>query len=197
MREDTQVVVSGGPGALTKFVHDRSSQPLPAALLADDERPNFGARAAEWRQLGARDDRAPAVDADDKSVDVGDELAQLTGQETALLEVLMDELVNPLRIGSNGGPKDRPPSRVDLCVWSFRRHADAPTPPVLAITDRLLAIAFAGPRSVAEALRGVASAVQLRRQGAEHGWDPLEHSRAVPPAAWLPLANLLRMCGKI
>lgn len=90
-----------------------------------------------------------------------------------------------------------PPSRVDLCVWSFRRHADAPTPPVLAITDRLLAIAFAGPRSVAEALRGVASAVQLRRQGAEHGWDPLEHSRAVPPAAWLPLANLLRMCGKI
>ena len=124
MREDTQVVVPGRPGALTKFVHDRSSQTLPAALLADDERPNFGARAAEWRELGARDDRAPAVDADDKSVDVGDELAQLTGQETALLEVLMDELVNPLRIGSNGGPKDR---RATSGFFQFATPAPAST----------------------------------------------------------------------
>lgn len=90
-----------------------------------------------------------------------------------------------------------PPSRVDLCTWAFRRHAKAPAPETLAITDRLLAIAFAGPRTVAEALRGVASTVQLRRQGAEHGWNPADHPRAVPPAAWLPLAELLRMCGKI
>lgn len=90
-----------------------------------------------------------------------------------------------------------PPSRVDLCTWSFRRRDDAPPPAALKLVDRLLSIAFAGPRSVAEALRGVASAVQLRRQGAEHGWDPAGHPRDVPPAAWLPLANLLKMCGKI
>lgn len=90
-----------------------------------------------------------------------------------------------------------PPSRVDLCTWSFRRHPDAPPPAALALADRLLAIAFAGPRTVAEALRGVASTVQLRRQGAEHGWNPADHPRAVPPAAWLPLAELLKLCGKL
>jgi 16S rRNA (adenine1518-N6/adenine1519-N6)-dimethyltransferase len=90
-----------------------------------------------------------------------------------------------------------PPSRVDLCVWILRRHDDAPPPAALALVDRLLAIAFAGPRTMAEALRGVASTIQLRRQGAEHGWNPADHPRAVPPRAWLPLAELLRMCGKI
>lgn len=89
-----------------------------------------------------------------------------------------------------------PPSRVDLAVWRFRRDAAA-APADLAILDRLLERAFAGPRTVAEALRGVASAVQLRRQGAEHGWNPQAHPRTVPPRAWLPLARLLAMCGKV
>jgi 16S rRNA A1518/A1519 N6-dimethyltransferase RsmA/KsgA/DIM1 with predicted DNA glycosylase/AP lyase activity len=90
----------------------------------------------------------------------------------------------------------RPPSRVDLAVWRFRRCEEA-VPRELRMADRLLERAFAGPRTVAEALRGLASAVQLKRQGAEHGWSPADHPRAVPPAAWLPLARLLAMCGKL
>jgi 16S rRNA A1518/A1519 N6-dimethyltransferase RsmA/KsgA/DIM1 with predicted DNA glycosylase/AP lyase activity len=90
-----------------------------------------------------------------------------------------------------------PPSRVDLCVWSWRRHPDAPAGDELERVDRLLAIAFAGPRTMAEALRGVATGIQIRRQAAEHGWDPAAHPRAVPPRAWLPFAALLAMCGKL
>lgn len=89
-------------------------------------------------------------------------------------------------------PRDAtsPPSRVDLAVWRFRR-ADGVAARDLALVEALLAVAFAGPHTVAEALRGVASAVQLRRQGDEHGWDPRAHPRQVPPAAWLPLARLV------
>lgn len=89
-----------------------------------------------------------------------------------------------------------PPSRVNLAVWRFRRARDI-DPRDLAAVDLLLARAFAGPRTVAEALRGVASAIQLKRQGAEHGWNPQGHPREVPPRAWLPLARLLAMCGKL
>jgi 23S rRNA (adenine-N6)-dimethyltransferase len=89
-----------------------------------------------------------------------------------------------------------PPSRVDLAVWRFRR-APAADPAGLRAVDALLVRAFAGPRTVTEALRGIASAVQLRRQGAEHGWNPQGHPREVPPQAWLPLARLLAMCGKL
>lgn len=89
-----------------------------------------------------------------------------------------------------------PHSRVDLAVWRFRRDRDA-APRDLAAVDALLARAFAGPHTVAEALRGVASAVQLKRQGAEQGWNPQAHPREVPPRAWLPLARLLAMCGKL
>jgi 16S rRNA A1518/A1519 N6-dimethyltransferase RsmA/KsgA/DIM1 with predicted DNA glycosylase/AP lyase activity len=89
-----------------------------------------------------------------------------------------------------------PPSRVDLAVWRFRRSREA-DPRELVQLDKLLERAFAGPRTVAEALRGVASAVQLKRQGAEQGWNPQGHPREVPPHAWLPLTRLLAMCGKI
>lgn len=89
-----------------------------------------------------------------------------------------------------------PPARVDLAVWRFRRGRDLDPHALLAV-DRLLERAFAGPRTVAEALRGVATKIQLQRQGAENGWDPQAHPRTVPPPAWLPLARLLAMCGKL
>ncbi len=89
-----------------------------------------------------------------------------------------------------------PPARVDLAVWRFRRDREADARGLLAV-DALLERAFAGPRTVSEALRGIASKVQLQRQGAENGWDPQAHPRAVPPQAWLPLARLLAMCGKL
>ncbi len=95
-------------------------------------------------------------------------------------------------------PRDAttPSARVDLAVWRFRRDYEA-LPQELAAVDRLLERAFAGPHTVAEALRGVATSVQLKRQGAENGWDPRAHPRLVPPPAWLPLARLLAMCGKL
>jgi len=89
-----------------------------------------------------------------------------------------------------------PPSRVDLAVWRFRRSPDA-QPRDLAAVDLLLERAFAGPHTVTEALRGVATKVQLQRQGHENGWSPQAHPREVPPRAWLPLARLLVMCKKL
>jgi 23S rRNA (adenine-N6)-dimethyltransferase len=89
-----------------------------------------------------------------------------------------------------------PSSRVNLAVWRFRRDHDV-LPRDLQAVDRLLERAFAGPHTVVDALRGLASTVQLKRQGAEHGWNPQGHPREVPPPAWLPLARLLELCGKI
>lgn len=96
-------------------------------------------------------------------------------------------------------PRDAtvPASRVDLAVWRFRRDSTAAQPSDLAAVDRLLERAFAGPRTVAEALRGLASKVQLQRQGRDFAWDPRRHPREVPPRAWLPLARLLALCGKL
>lgn len=89
-----------------------------------------------------------------------------------------------------------PPSRVDMAAWRFRRHDDARSE-MLVEVDALLARVFAGPHTVADALRGIASAVQLRRQAAEFGWDPQAHPRTIAPRAWPPLARLLAMCGKL
>jgi 16S rRNA (adenine1518-N6/adenine1519-N6)-dimethyltransferase len=90
-----------------------------------------------------------------------------------------------------------PPSRVDLCVWSLRRADSAPPPAELARIDRLLEIAFAGPHTVADALRGIATGTQIRRQAQEQGWDPRSHPRTLPPRAWRTFAELLRLCGKL
>jgi 16S rRNA A1518/A1519 N6-dimethyltransferase RsmA/KsgA/DIM1 with predicted DNA glycosylase/AP lyase activity len=90
-----------------------------------------------------------------------------------------------------------PPSRVDLAVWSFRRAASAPPAADLRAVDALLAIAFAGPRTMAEALRGTATGIQIRRQGTAHGYAATDHPRQVAAPAWLDFARLLRMCGKL
>ena len=88
-----------------------------------------------------------------------------------------------------------PPSRVDLAVWSFRRFpADLHD---LLLLDRLLERAFAGPHSVKDALKGLATGEMLKRHSREYGYDPLGPSRLVPPAAWPPLAKLLQMCKKL
>jgi len=96
-------------------------------------------------------------------------------------------------------PRDAvtPPSRVDLAVWRHRRHAEAPALVELAAVDRLLDTAFAGPRTMQEALRGLATGVQIRRQATEQQWNPTEHPRTLPPAAWLALTRLLITCGRL
>lgn len=90
-----------------------------------------------------------------------------------------------------------PASRVDLAVWRHRRDPDAPAPGELVTIDRLLDVAFAGPRSMGEALRGLATGVQIRRQGSEHGWHADDHPRTLAPAAWRALARLLVQCGRL
>lgn len=91
----------------------------------------------------------------------------------------------------------KPASRVDMCLWSFRRADDGPTASELRAIDKLLHIAFAGPHTMAEALRGVATGIQIRRQAQQHGWSPTDHPRHLPPGAWLPFAQLLTMCHKL
>lgn len=96
-------------------------------------------------------------------------------------------------------PRDvvTPPSRVDLAIWSHRRGEAAPTVDELAAIDRLLERAFAGPHTMSEALRGLATGVQLRRQAAEQDWNPDDHPRTLSPAAWRSLAHLLVTCGRL
>lgn len=99
-------------------------------------------------------------------------------------------------------PRDvvTPPSRVDLAVWSHRRHAPsagAPSAETLVAIDRLLEIAFAGPHTMSEAMRGLATGIQVRRQASEHGWNPEHHPRTLFPAAWQAFAQLLVSCGRL
>lgn len=96
-------------------------------------------------------------------------------------------------------PRDvvTPPSRVDLAIWSHRRSDDAPTADELIAIDRLLDVAFAGPHTMSEALRGLATGVQIRRQAAELGWKADEHPRTLSPDAWRSLARLLVSCGRL
>jgi 16S rRNA (adenine1518-N6/adenine1519-N6)-dimethyltransferase len=95
-------------------------------------------------------------------------------------------------------PRDAttPPSRVDLAVWSFRRDGRVNVAD-LRLVDELLETAFAGAHQVGDALRGLASSVQVKRQGAENGWSPTAHPRTLAPEAWLSLARLLKLCGKL
>jgi 16S rRNA A1518/A1519 N6-dimethyltransferase RsmA/KsgA/DIM1 with predicted DNA glycosylase/AP lyase activity len=90
-----------------------------------------------------------------------------------------------------------PPSRVDLAVWHHRRHVRAPNASALQSVDRLLSIAFAGPRTMQEALRSLATSIQLRRQASMHGWSIEDHPRTLSPAAWLDFAQLLATCNKL
>ncbi len=96
-------------------------------------------------------------------------------------------------------PRDvvTPPSRVDLAIWSHRRHEDCPPADELVTIDRLLDLAFAGPHTMSEALRGLATGVQIRRQAAEQGWQADAHPRTVSPAGWRSLARLLVTCGRL
>ncbi len=89
-----------------------------------------------------------------------------------------------------------PASRVDLVQWSFRRTNHVAVAD-LVLVDRLLDRAFAGTHTMQDALRGLATAVQIRRQAQEQGWDPQAHPRTLPSEAWLPLARLIQMCGKL
>ncbi|HYE06745.1 MAG TPA: rRNA adenine N-6-methyltransferase family protein [Planctomycetota bacterium] len=90
-----------------------------------------------------------------------------------------------------------PSSRVDLCLWSIERDPDAPSPAVLARIDRLLERAFAGPHTMREALQGVATGEQIRRQAKERGWNPDDHPRILTPGAWWSLADILAKTGKL
>jgi 16S rRNA (adenine1518-N6/adenine1519-N6)-dimethyltransferase len=90
-----------------------------------------------------------------------------------------------------------PPSRVDLAVWQHQRAKRPLSPAHLAAVDTLLATAFAGPRTVKEALRPLATTLQIKRQASEHGWHPDDHPRTVSPDAWSDFAQLLVLCGKI
>lgn len=150
---------------------------LVRGWLLDHAEPPAALDLVLQREAGEK--LAGAADAHNRS----SVLAALAGAPRFAMRLARDEVI--------------PPSRVDLCLWSWRRRADAPAAAELERVDRLLAIAFAGPRTVAEALRGVATGIQVRRQAAEHGWDPAGHPRLVQPEAWRSFAALLAMCGKI
>jgi 23S rRNA (adenine-N6)-dimethyltransferase len=90
-----------------------------------------------------------------------------------------------------------PPSHVPLTGFAWQRRRDAPEPAELARVDRLLERAFAGPKSVREALRGLATPAICKRQGEAIGWDPEGHPRHVPPLGWLELTRFLHGIGKL
>ena len=90
-----------------------------------------------------------------------------------------------------------PPSRVDLAVWSLRRIGSAPDPAELTAIDGVLDRAFAGPHTVRDALRGVATVVQIKRQARERGWNPESHPRLLAPDDWRSLTAVLAKSGML
>ena len=90
-----------------------------------------------------------------------------------------------------------PPARVDLAVWAWWRRPDGPRGQELVEVDQLLEVAFAGPHTVRDALRGLATKMQIDRNADLHRYTPDAHPRSVPPLAWLDLARHLAMCGKL
>ena len=107
-------------------------------------------------------------------------------------------LVGNARLAAHLGRNDvEPPSRVDLAVWSLRRMGDALEPEDLALVDRVLEHAFAGPHTVRDALRGVATVVQIKRQARERGWNPESHPRLLAPDDWRSLAAVLAKSGML
>jgi 16S rRNA (adenine1518-N6/adenine1519-N6)-dimethyltransferase len=90
-----------------------------------------------------------------------------------------------------------PPSRVDLCGWSLIRHDDAPPENEMRAVDQVLERAFAGPHTVSDALRGLATSTQIKRQAREHGWNPAAHPRELPPQAWWHMATILMKAGQV
>jgi 16S rRNA A1518/A1519 N6-dimethyltransferase RsmA/KsgA/DIM1 with predicted DNA glycosylase/AP lyase activity len=124
---------------------------------------------------------------------------KLTGQpgaqsRTSVLVALAGSATVSLRLPRNA---TNPPSRVDLAVWSFRRGPDAPQPAEMRRIDQVLAKGFSGSHTVLDALRGLATSLQLRVQGAEHGFRATQHARTLTPAAWRSLTAVLYKCGKL
>ena len=114
MGEDAQVVIAGRTGTNFQLVDDAAAETLSALLLADDQGADFGDRRAERRKLAARDDRAASIDADHETIDPRCQLAQLPGQKMTLLLIALNQLVNPLRIAPDSGPKLRCPRLASL-----------------------------------------------------------------------------------
>lgn len=84
-----------------------------------------------------------------------------------------------------------PPSRVDLALWSWKRRGETPERDELLALDRMLEKAFAGPHTMRDALRGVATPTQLKRQASERGWRLDEHPRTLKPLDWLSLSRIV------
>ena len=105
MGEHTQIVVAGRASSDPQLVDDAAPEALAAPILADDERPDFGKRRAERRELAARDDRSSSVHADHEAIDPGRQLAQPAREKMTGLLIALNQLVNLPCIGSDSRPK--------------------------------------------------------------------------------------------
>lgn len=84
-----------------------------------------------------------------------------------------------------------PVSHVPLSGWSLVRAKDAPSATELLRIDRVLAKGFSGVHQMRQALRGVLTTPQMKRQGAENGWRLEDPPRALSPQAWRSIAGFL------
>ena len=91
----------------------------------------------------------------------------------------------------------QPPAHVPLAQWQCIAAKKQPARDMLERVDELLATAFAGPHTVRDALRGVATPAILKKQAAMNNWQPTAHPRTLSPKAWVDLASFLMSIGKI
>src|SRR5258705_6308732 len=98
VREGAQLLEAGRFRAAHELVHDAAADAAAPCLAADDHRPDFRDRAAQGRQLRAREDLV-ILDRDDEAERVDENLAKGARQQVTFRQVLVDQLVDRVGLG--------------------------------------------------------------------------------------------------
>src|SRR5258705_7024068 len=98
VREGAQLLEAGRLGAAHEPVHDSPADAAAACVAPDDHRPDFRDRAAQGRQLRAREDLV-ILDRDDEAVCMDEDFAKLAREQLAFCQLLVYQLVDRVGLG--------------------------------------------------------------------------------------------------
>src|SRR5687767_9054196 len=130
--ERTELVETGCRRATDQLVDQLTPCADRPRFLGDNQGTHLRNRAAQLRKISARHN-AVAISGDDETMRVDDDLAEIPWQETALVDVIVDQRVDRLRIRGGGradhqrcdGARVRQDDRADLQGVLHRRRGGA------------------------------------------------------------------------